>query len=185
MKNILKWLDFIKENTSPTPEELSKFHKDLLSGNTQIQKHNKNYKVDVGVVREMVNSIVYTPELLSELKRRKVEIPDVSKMKVSIERKKYHRCFEYILMDNMIADEWGDYNAKFTVTISIEVPYEESYENDNTMIIASIYIKNRGNLKELFGYANKRAQKDNEFNSYGIGDVLQKSYIDLISKMSK
>ena len=53
------------------------------------------------------------------------------------------------------------------------------------MIIASIYIKNRGNLKELFGYANKRAQKDNEFNSYGIGDVLQKSYIDLISKMSK
>ncbi len=172
MKNIKHWRDFLNENSNPSPEELQKFFKDFMSGNTQLQKHHKNYKVDINQIREMVKSIVYTPELLSELNKRKVEIPDVSKLKMQIEKKDYHRCFEYTLSD-LIGNE------RFSVSITIEVPYDESFEDDNTMITACIFIKNRGSLKGLFGYANKRAQKDNEFNQYGIGDVLQKAYADL------
>jgi hypothetical protein len=177
MRNLKHWSDFLKENSNPSTEDLQRFFKDFMAGNTQLQKHHKNYKVDVSQIREMVKSIVYTPELLAELGRRKVEIPDVSKMKMKIERKEYHRCFEYILSDTNTEDE------KFNVTVTIEVPYEESFEDDNTMITACIFVKNRGKFKGLFGYANKRAQKDNEFNLYGIGDVLQKSYKDLTTQM--
>lgn len=183
-KRILNFGDYLKESISnPTPEELQGFLKDLMSGNTQLQKHHRNYKVDVKEVRDMVQSIVYTPELIAELKRRKIEIPDVSKMKMSVEKKQYHRCFEYNLADNMKPDEWGDIDQRFAVSVTIEVPYDESFEDDNTMITASIYIKNRGRLKELFGYANKRAQKDKEFNSLSVGAVLQNAYQDLVSKM--
>lgn len=183
MKRIKTWKDYLKENKTPSQEELKNFYQDLMSGNTQIQKHHRNYKVDINDVKEMVGQIVYTPELLAELKRRKIEIPDISKMKSRIERKQYHRCFEYELADNLKPDAWGDVHQKFSVLVTIEVPYEESFEDDNTIITASIYVKKHGRLKELFGYSNKRAQKDKEFNSLSIGAVLQNAYQDLINKM--
>jgi hypothetical protein len=167
------------DENKPSIEDLSKFYKDFMSGNTQIQKQIKNYKIDTNEVRKMVEEIVYTPELLNELKIRKINIPDISKLKFSIEKTKYHRIFQYNLTDSTLEPD----NEKFNVSITIEVPFDESFEDDNTLIVASIYIKNRGKLKGLFGYSNRKAQKDNEFNSLMIGGVLQNAYKDLISKM--
>lgn len=167
------------DENKPSIEDLSKFYKDFMSGNTQIQKQIKNYKIDTNEVRKLVEEIVYTPELLNELKIRKINIPDISKLKFSIEKTKYHRIFQYNLTDSTLEPD----NEKFNVSITIEVPFDESFEDDNTLIVASIYIKNRGRLKELFGYSNRRAQKDKEFNTLMIGGVLQNAYKDLISKM--
>jgi hypothetical protein len=174
-KKILDYKKFILENASP--EELSKFFKDFMSGNTPLQKQYVNYKIDTNKIREMVNSIVLTDELKSELLKRKIVVPDVSKLKFSIEKTKYHRIFNYDLSDIPDEDE-----QRFGVGITIEVPFDESFEDDNTMITASIYIKNRGKLKKLFGYSNKRAQKDNEFNYYSVGSVLQQAYDEIFPK---
>lgn len=181
-KNIKNWNEFLNESSNPTPEELKQFFKDLMSGNTQIHKHHKNYKVDINTVREMVKTIIYTPELLAELTRRKINIPEVSKMKMKmkIEKTQYHRCFEYTLSDSPLDTD----NERFAVLVTIEVPFDDSFEDDNTMITASVYVKKHGRLRELFGYCNKRAQKDNEFNMYGIGSVLQCAYQDLITKLN-
>jgi hypothetical protein len=169
----------LNEN-KPSVDDLSKFYKDLMSGNTQLQKQFKNYKIDTNEVRTMVKQIVYTSELLNELKRRKINIPDISKLKFSIEKTKYHRIFQYNLTDSPLEPD----NENFNVSITIEVPFDDSFEDDNTLIVVSIFIKNRGRLKELFGYSNRRAQKDNEFNSLMVGGVLQNAYKDLISKIN-
>jgi hypothetical protein len=181
MKRIKTWSDYINENNEPSMDDLKNFYRDFMTGNTQIQKNSRNYKVDINQVRDMVKDIIYTPELLDELKKRKVEIPDISKLKFKIEKEKYHRCYIYELADNMTPDELGDIDQKFALSIDIKIPYDESFEDDNTLITAFIYIKHRGKLKGLTGHANKRAQKDNEFNSLSIGEVLQKAYNDLIS----
>ncbi len=180
MKNIKNWNDFLNENSNPSPEELKQFYKDLMAGKTQLQQHHKNYKVDVNKVIEMVQSIVYTPEFLAELKRRKIQIPDVNKMKMRVEKEQYHRHFKYALTDSPLDPD----KERFVISVTIEVPYDESFEDDNTMITASIYVKKHGRLRELFGYSNKRAQKDNEFNMYGMGSVIQNAYQEAIQKIN-
>ncbi len=155
--------------------DIGSFYKDFMAGKTQLQQHSKNYRIDISKIRGLVKDIVFTPQLIDELNRRKVTIPDPSKMKLVMENTKYHRKYLYDLSDNP-ADLGQE---RFSVNVTIEIPFGEEFEKDNTMISASIWIKNYGKYKELYGLSNKRMQKDSEFNYYSAGTVIQNAYSEL------
>lgn len=176
MKNILNYEGFINENKNPSLSDLQQFMKDFVEGNTPLQLQYKNYKIDTPIIRKLVNKLIFSSEIKEELIKRKIEIPDISKLKYNIDNDKYHKSMLYELYSDSL-DKHGE--SRFVVSIEIKIPHDKSFEDDNTLISANIYIARHGKFRELSGYSNKRAQKDKEFNYYSIGEVLQKAYIDL------
>lgn len=176
----MKYIDSYElfENNNPSMEELSNFYKDLMAGKTQMQQHRKNYKIDTDKVKNLVKDIVMTPELIAILTKRKITVPDPSKIRMKVDKTPYHRKFVYTLSDSPLDPD----EERFNVTLSVEVPFGEEFEADNTMVSGSVWIKRHGRFKELHGYSNKRIQKDEEFNYFSAGAVLQNAYQELISQ---
>jgi hypothetical protein len=180
MKNILNYEGFINENKNPSLADLAQFMKDFVNGNTDLQLQRKHYKIDTEVIRKLVNKLILTSQLKEELIKRKIEVPDISKLKYNIDSDKYHKSMLYELYSDSL-DKRGE--SRFVVSIEIKIPHDKSFEDDNTLISATIYIARHGKFKELSSYSNKRAQKDKEFNYYSIGEVLQKSYRELVESI--
>lgn len=177
----MKYFDSYKqfESNDPSMVDLTKFYKEFVAGTTQMQQHWKNYKIDTNKIKELVKVNILTPELIAELTRRKITVPDISRLRMTVEKTQYHRIFKYVLSD---ASSFEPEKERFSVGIDVQVPFEEEFEADNTLITGTIWIKRHGRYKELFGYANMRLQKDPEFNYYSAGTVLQKAYSELFPK---
>ncbi len=165
-----KFLDFIKEN-----QNKEKFLQDLLSGNTWIQKHTNDYKVDTKLVAELIDKIILTDEFKKLLIVRNLDIPVISKLKYKLERNKYHKISTYTLTDT---------DENFLIEVGIEIPIDDDFEVNESIISCTIYIKKYKKNKEIFTYLNKKIFKDKEFIYYSIGELLNKVYKNIFSNIS-
>ena len=100
------------------------------------------------------------------------QIPSISYLRKGYGNREYHKIYKYDLVDTIIPSK-----EKFNFEISVEIPKDKEFRDDNTSIQMSIWISGKSrkgkSKKDFFEIFNKEISTDSEFNRYTILGLIQ------------
>lgn len=135
--------------------------------------------LDNNEIKLLAKKYVLTPFVLATLKLRYgIDLKDAYVSKKA-SATAHHRITEFNISDNGFRPEDG--NALLQITI--EIPKDEKFISENTVMHVYFYLKNKGRNKGISELVNVRLTPDTEATQYKLQDLLQKIGDSVISKL--
>jgi hypothetical protein len=161
----------------PSMDDLMRFRNKMM----QDMKTSTEFSIGFNTkeLAELIRKTVLTPFVLATLKMKYgLDLKNfnvISRIKSS----PHHRIRNYVVSDNVMRPDDGNFSLDFT----IEIPKDQEFVQDNTLMSLSFYLKNRGRNKGIFELLNVRLTPDVETTQYRVQDLLQKMGKLVITKL--
>ena len=174
---ISKKKKLVEGDQEPSMDDLMGFRNKMM----QDMKTSTEFSIGFNTkeLAELIKKTVLTPFVLATLKMKYgLDLKNfhvISRIKSS----PHHRIRNYVVSDNIMRPDDGNFSLDFT----IEIPKDQEFVQDNTVMSLSFYLKNRGRNKGIFELLNVRLTPDVETTQYRVQDLLQKMGKLVITKL--
>ena len=174
MKYIKKFNESFDSGNDSSMEDLNKFYKKFMNDIKDRHKLELNFNFiekNLDTIKEALDLYLFTPQFRAGVyEKYKVEVP-----KITYLRKKFggasewHHINRWSIRDKLIGGE------NFLVEIEMMIPKDKQFQDENTIVSISLYIKPANRRKEFFELYNMgvyRNQSDDNFIKFF--DMLEK-----------
>jgi hypothetical protein len=155
-------------------EDLEEFRRKMIEDMKDLEEVRNTFDIkDINEVKQYIEKNILTQEFRNKIKEfYNIEIPPISYLRKGYGNREYHKIYKYDLVDTIITSK-----EKFNFEISIEIPKDKEFRDDNTSMQMSIWISGKSrkgkSKKDFFEMFNKKISTDSEFNRYTILGLIQ------------